>query len=158
MAFTSPKTLSMPSTSTAARSMTLLPNSVSSSRPVFIKYMVESLLNRQRNVSSCKYEDRSCLLADGTVLIWNNANTTCEFTLDYKGISTYFEDHFVSNDPNLALTFRRQGLNTMKDCSDRPVTATDQGLVVRPLNNVTMVDLANYTKRQIWPWDKILQC
>ena len=93
------------------------------------------------DLSHCNYDHTSCLLMDGTMLIWDtNKNTTCGHTKDYVLNGTCFERHFISNDKNMALTFTLYELNIMKDCNNNPTTLSDQGLVVRfltPIGNIT---------------------
>lgn len=96
------------------------------------------------DVSHCNYDHGSCLLADGTMLVWEkNENVTCEFEPDFSVNGTYFDGHFVSDDFDLAFTFTKHGLHHHKDCQGRVASMTDQGLLVRfltPLPNITLDD------------------
>jgi len=94
------------------------------------------------DVRHCKYDEGSCKLDDGSILIWEpRKQTHCKHTEWYMEEGTFFDNHFVSSDHSMALTFARYGINSTKDCHGKNTSMSDQGLMLRfmtPLHNVTI--------------------
>jgi len=90
----------------------------------------------------CKYDEGSCRLDDGSILIWElRRETYCRHTEWYTEEGTFFDNHFISSDHSMALTFAHYGINSTKDCYGKNTSMSDQGLMLRfmtPLHNVSI--------------------
>ena len=94
------------------------------------------------DVSHCKYDAQSCHLSDKTMLVWEkNENVSCQYEPDFVVNGSYFEHHFVSDDYNLALTFSKYGMGSVRDCNGNMTSMSDQGLMIRVISaesNITV--------------------
>ena len=94
------------------------------------------------DISLCNYNDGMCTLSDGSVLVWSpSKNASCEYIPWVKLNGQYHDDYFISDDNNLALSFKSKSLTSVTTCSGTTAYQSDQGLVVEfktDISNTTL--------------------
>jgi hypothetical protein len=91
------------------------------------------------DVSRCKFEEEVCQLSDGTALVWEvNPEERCAYLVVEDLSGTMTDQHFISDDLEVALTFTEYAIGTVELCDGGNGSASDQGVVVRfntPIEN-----------------------
>lgn len=84
------------------------------------------------DVSHCDYSSRTCMLSDQSMLIWEDSKEEhCEYLAQERDFSgDLMEEHFVTTERDIALTFTEHGLNTARTCEGGVASMSDQGLMV----------------------------
>ena len=120
---------------------------------VFKKHNVEVFESPAGDVSHCRYEHGSCLLSDQSILVWEtNKESYCEYEKWYTIKGKLYEDHFVSNDRNLALTFHTYGFLSFINCKGNKTSLSDQGVMISFLDTVNFTTLAQKIKADYTAW------
>jgi hypothetical protein len=97
---------------------------------VYERYGQEGMEAVVGDVSHCQYSSHSCQLQDHTLLVWEESReASCQYLFTEKVSGKLVDDHFITNELDLALTFTKHGDDTIELCDGNQGRMSDQGLV-----------------------------
>lgn len=87
---------------------------------VYEQYGQEDMQSSAGDASHCRYEQRSCQLADHTLLVWDVAvETECKYLPTEKVGGSIVDRHLITDTLDLALTFTHHGHDNKPLCDGK---------------------------------------